>query len=436
MISQHLSPRFLPKALLLICLCSTGCVTRQLDRDYATFSADYATDMNWQMLLNLARLDQGHPAYFMAVGEIRLDRSQTANLNLTGNSSHTTGKTVAAAVTNTVTNVLGGTLAPGGSANASPKFVFIPINSEEASRQLLAPISIDAFNMLYQQGWPVDQLMRVLVERIEVEIKHGDRTESIVLVNSPLRGTPESFARFLRACEIVRELQKSGGLSLVTEERFQPSSAAEVTNVSAKELLDAADKNRAWQRNPQGAAWQLGAMRTSYRFRAKQSIVDDVIGRFQTKGDPDYAASLANLQAVLESTVSSGPADPAAARGAATRSVLILRSFRSVLEAVAQEQRAMAELQRDQDFARLVPPRQLRPVIQTDWEGVKREFAPPAIALTYGKRHYQITDPAGGPATNLDSRWNRDVFRLLVQLSSQVTVDITKFQRQVLEVTQ
>jgi hypothetical protein len=31
--------------------------------------------------------------------------------------------------------------------------------------------------------------------------------------------------------------------------------------------------------------------------------------------------------------------------------------------------------------------------------------------------------------------WNRDVFRLMVALSSQVTVDISKFQRQVLELS-
>jgi len=73
-------------------------------------------------------------------------------------------------------------------------------------------------------------------------------------------------------------------------------------------------------------------------------------------------------------------------------------------------------------------------VLQLDWQGVDTPLASPAVQLDYAGHHYQITDPAVGPAVNADSRWNRDVFRLLVNLSSQVTVDITKFQRQVLEV--
>jgi len=425
-----------PSLLVLSSLLLTSCVTRQLDRDFATFSADYATDMNWQMLLNLARLDHGHPAYFMAVGEIRLDRNMSAQTQLSGNSTRTTGNVVASAVTNTVSNVLGASIAPGVSASASPKFVFIPLNGEETARQLLAPISIDAFNMLYQQGWPADQLLRVLVERIEVDLRHDDKVESIVLFNSPTRGSPESFARFLRACEIVRELQKAGGLSLIAEERFVPASQAEVAAISAKEMLEAADKSRAWQRTPQGNAWQLGAIRTSYRFRANQEIVDTVLGRFRTQSEPDNSAFIPNLQAVIESTVTTDHQDPAAPRGTPTRSVLILRSFRSMLEAVAQEQRAMAQLVNDADFTRLVPPRQLRPVLRTDWGDAKQEFAAPAIALTYAQRNYQITDPVAGGPESLEHRWNRDVFRLLVQLSSQVTVDITKFQRQVLELTQ
>ncbi len=409
----------------------TSCATKQLERDFASFSTDYASDMNWQMLLNLARLDHGHPAYFMAVGEIRLDRSQTSGLNMSGNSSHTTGRTVAAAVSNTVTNVLGGTVTPSASINASPKFVFIPINSEEAARQLLAPISIDAFNMLYQQGWPVDQLLRVLVERIEVELRNEDGTaEHIVLTNSPLRGTADSFARFLRVCEIVRELQRAGGLGLVAEERFTPVSNGVLPSVTSKDLLDASDKGRVWRRGEDG--WQLGTTRTAYRFRAKPEIVDQVIERFARRSDPDYAASLKNLHAVFEATVTSAPTENEGRRGSGTRSILVLRSFRSVLEAVAQEQRAMEEWVGDAAFAAQVPRRQLRPVLRTVWEK-GGEFAAPAAELTYAGIQYRVTDPASG-AADLDGRWNRDVFRLLVQLSSQVTVDITKFQRQVLEV--
>jgi hypothetical protein len=122
---------------------------------------------------------------------------------------------------------------------------------------------------------------------------------------------------------------------------------------------------------------------------------------------------------------------------------LILRSFNSVLDAVAQEQRAFNALSYDV-FEQQIPVDQRRPVLRTDWS----EFNPnetlkarngllrPVVNLNFNGKRYQITDPAKGDPLDPDCRWNRDVFRLLIDLSYQVTVDITKFQRQVLELSQ
>src|ERR1700740_1201663 len=68
----------LRSALAMLLLLVPACVTRQLEPDFSAFSTAYARDMNWQMLLNLARLDQGHPAYFMALGELRIPRTHSA----------------------------------------------------------------------------------------------------------------------------------------------------------------------------------------------------------------------------------------------------------------------------------------------------------------------------------------------------------------------
>ncbi len=429
----------LPRHLRLPLLAGTAlllgaCATKQLVPDFAEFSEAYAHDMNWQMLLNLARLDQGHPAYFMAIGEIRMARSESAGLNASGNGSNGSSKNIGASVTRSLSNSVSGALGASASASSNPSFVFIPINSEEAARQLLAPISIDVFNTLYQQGWPADQLIRVLVERIEVEIPDGKQSRNIILVNSPSRGTEESFARFLRACEIVRELQKAGGLNLVPEDRFTPLAGGEITTLTHREVMDAADKNRVWQKNPAGTGWQLGTLRQTYRFQAKQDIVDKVTANLRLSSAPDYQASLANLKTVLAATVGTNPADPSP-KAPGARSVLILRSFRSVLEAVAAEQRAFDTLSANASFTASVPSHQLRPILRTDWTGRAEKLDHDTVALDYRDNTYRIADPLG-IADPLDARWNRDVFRLLVQLSSQVTVDITKFQRQVLDVTQ
>jgi hypothetical protein len=297
----------------LASLALPACATRQLAPDFAAISDAYAENMNRQMLLNLARLDQGHPAYFMAIGEVRLARTQNTSLQGGGNSSNTEDITTAAAVTRRVTQVLGGNLSGSGQNGVSPTFVFIPINSEEASKQLLSPIPVEVFATLYEQGWPVDQLLRVMVERIEVRFDDPERLP-ILLVNSPTRAHQEMFARFLRTCEVIRELQTHGGLRLATEESFTSLGTLEVDagKLSAKDLNDSADKGRVWERGG-GGGYVLGTRRNKLRF---------------------------------------------------------------------------------------------------------------------------VADPANLSPASLDARWNRDIFRLLINLSSQVTVDITKFQRQVLELTQ
>src|SRR6202043_136162 len=75
-------------------------------------------------------------------------------------------------------------------------------------------IPTDVFFTLYQQGYPIDQLLRLLVESIESTLPTG---ENVVLINSPTSGMRKtsgsgelSYARFLRACAILREMQLSG----------------------------------------------------------------------------------------------------------------------------------------------------------------------------------------------------------------------------------
>jgi len=114
---------------------------------------------------------------------------------------------------------------------------------------------------------------------------------------------------------------------------------------------------------------------------------------------------------------------------------LVLRSFNRTMEAVATEQSGFAALPAvDPQFARVVPAIEQRPILQLIWTN-KTALLPPLETIDYAKKTYQITDPVLGPLDPAAS-WNRDVFRLIVDLSSQVTVDISKFQRQVLELNQ
>jgi len=490
---------------VVACLALVACATRQFEPDFTTYSEAYAQNQNWQMLLNIARLDQGYPSYFLAIGAIHLLRNETGSLQGAGTISRTAGQTVSNTVSRTVSNVLSGTLTPNVSDNVQPSFDFIPINSTEAAQQLLAPISIDAFNTLYQQGWPVDQLLRVMVERIEVDFYGTDGKDTrLVLTNSPSRAENwKLFARFLRACEVVRELQKKGGLRLAVEQG--PSHLGEggagqgvfVGTASASTAGGAgsggagkgdAGKSRSGGsgsgssdapstdvKGGPGAADQ----QTIYRFEADPTILNEVLadlsqessfmragpeeaqeavdasGRAESVKAPEAGGPMWNFSQVFKSplTVSSGA--PLASDAATTEegpgveprkapkpgtvhTVLVLRSFRNMLDAVAQEQRSWDALAGDPSvhFLDYVPARQRHPVLRTDWSGLTAPRLPPVISVSFHGKRYEITDPKDGDPLDINARWNRDVFRLLIDLSAQVSVDITKFQRPVLELSQ
>jgi hypothetical protein len=51
---------------------------------------------------------------------------------------------------------------------------------------------------------------------------------------------------------------------------------------------------------------------------------------------------------------------------------------------------------------------------------------PALVAVDYQGQSYQVTDPVTGKVDE-SSSWNRDVFRLLAELATQVSVDISKF---------
>jgi hypothetical protein len=83
----------------------------------------------------------------------------------------------------------------------------------------------------------------------------------------------------------------------------------------------------------------------------------------------------------------------------------------------------------------MVPDFERRPILQLVWTDKKAARTYRLEKVDYAGKTYEIADPVLDPL-NPVATWNRDVYCLLVELSSQVTVDISKFQRQVLELSQ
>jgi hypothetical protein len=73
-----------------------------------------------------------------------------------------------------------------------------------------------------------------------------------------------------------------------------------------------------------------------------------------------------------------------------------------------------------------IPESERRPILQLKWNGDSPKLLPALISLDYQGVSYQVTDPDTGMVDESAS-WNRDVFRLLAELATQVSIDISKF---------
>jgi hypothetical protein len=76
-------------------------------------------------------------------------------------------------------------------------------------------------------------------------------------------------------------------------------------------------------------------------------------------------------------------------------------------------------------FAQAVPPIEQVPSLRLTF-GAGDKAGPALVEVTYRGKNYMIAD--GSDATVAENQfWNRDMFRLVNQLTAQVTVDISKF---------
>jgi len=472
----------------------TSCVSTTMHAHFRDYNTAYADALNEQMLLNLARLQNGHPAYYLAIGAIddRMTVSGSASVGNTGTfTDQKTTVSPAGTITRLLSSVFGYNVSGGTTSTVNPEFQFIPINNQETAEQVLQPMDPNVFLSLYQQGYPVDQLLRIMVERVETpRLLSG---EQFVLINSPTCGTPEYYERFLRACAILRTLQMHGYLSLEAKPDLEPlgpvsfaskqsgpsgpqgsdgkpqlsgaGSAEEGdSNPTLTDFTDAEAKNMVLMPTNQNKGWMVYRKRAVPKFFLRYGYVSTVtatneasrqeqmirqmianvspIIEFLKTNSADYPdigdnySAITNVVCALYTGISIqtdvGDSDTNATR-------LVLRSFNRTMESVASEQVGFDALAADTDdaanFTNMIPAFERRPILQMIWNDKTDTLEPPLETVHYAGQTYQITDPVMSPL-NSAATWNRDTFRLLVGLNSLVTVDISKFQRQVLELEQ
>jgi hypothetical protein len=400
---------------LLVCaLILSGCGAARYRADYNGFNAAYADSSNHQMLLNLARLDQHDPTYFLQFGQISVQYQVTSSANVVGNDSVPQSTFHIPFVTGAATVAAG--------ASTTPSFTFIPVADDKVAQQLLLPVPPDVLYTLFQQGAPVDQLLRLMVERFEIQLP-GD-AKITTFSNTPGRTAPWSYATFLKICAIAREFQLDGHLKLRATEQFVPLADkwASKDQPMAKDLLDAHDKGFTYQKQPDGT-WALGQNELMPSF-VLDGGANETFERLRKNPVYREGISLENVRTLLSGdgfSVQGKLVDKSDAG-----SHLVLRSFLNILAAAAQEQTNFDVAIRSSSMMNHIPDTERRPILKLKWNGDSAKLLPSLVSLDYQGQSYLITDPDSGKVDEAAS-WNRDVFRLLTELGSQVSVDISKF---------
>jgi hypothetical protein len=453
----------------------TGCGPKRLRADFRGFEMAYADTSNQEVLLNLARLQNRDPTYFFKLGQI--SSSYRLQATLTGNGNYINSGTLPG-----YSNVNGGGT-PGLLMENDPAFTFVPVNDDTNAQLLLKPIPAETFFGLYQQGWRLDQLFRLMVDRIEW--RHQDTSGECVVDefrNVPpmvytVNGQPDTsysrdqdqlsrYATFLRVAAVAYALQKHGHLVLRGKNVFTPYDTngypvADPKPVGdtkpangaplAKDIADAAAKGDGWEKNEAGQ-WIFGHISLTPVFYLSPSLTTTgdtsvVLGHIQSEllKDPDFSGlkdgdamkQVLGVVATGFSIQGNTSIDPAEEKSCSAPPHLYLRSLLGLMAAAAQEEQPFESVMAANpviekipggvtlNFRQAVPAIESQPALRLN-KTAEADADKPLVVIPYKGKLYQIADVAS-PDQPENQYWNRDMFRLTTQLTSQVTVDISKF---------
>ncbi len=473
-------PRFLLVVLVLPLL--SGCGPKRMKADFRGFESAFAETSNREVLLNLARLQNRDPTYFFKLGQITSSYRMQASLTGAGN--------YVIQGTGSGGNATGGGT-PGLLFENDPVFTFIPVSDDTNAQLLLKPVPPEFFYILYQQGWRVDQLMRLMIDRIE--LSHSINGQCVVqtIRNQPPPLTqgkvsdPESlsdYVIFLRVAAVAYELQKHGYLLLQVTKQFvpfdtksaidnpPPATGSEGTGKpsnpstpNASDIAKAASSDTSWELIDN--QWVLGQNVTGAKFvlnppppdsATAPKSVTDAIGQELLAGDElnelkqgeTLAQTLATLNqgfsieaAQTPKTAPIGEASPTGQQCEPPH--LLMRSLLGLMSAAAQEQAPFDALLKDTE---IIPPSRWNTTANSTPSGTFVQEVPkieqiPTLRIAWTSRDkgrapliqvdyagkQYFIADSGDPPFPEDQYWNRDMFRLISQLQAQVSVDISKF---------
>ena len=426
-------------ALALVAL--PGCGATRLRADFKGYENAYAESSNRQMLLNLARLNQHHPTYFFKMGQISTQYRVQFGLNGNGTYSPTGNA-----------NGVGGGGTPNLLYEQDPIFQFIPVGGDVVAQQLLTPIDPQHFYDLFNQGYRLDQLMRLLVDRIEYS---DPKTGALQIIrNTPSGDNVEGYLTFLRVSALAYELQRRGHLVITGKPSSFQVIMTGLPAPLAKDVNDTQAKNLIWRQTADGKSWELGQDVPQFAFQLILPVLPEKAKQTPDKDCPDKFNSADNLllceiykdMPLLKDVQSLAPTIGLLKAGLAIKgnyatqdttgaepAHFVLRSFIGAIAAASQEDNVFDAIlnkgKKIPDQARIPPEEADHPLLKLIWSGkidAETQLTPSLVELDYMGKTYRVADEKSDDPLK-QSSWNRDMFRLIFEISSRVTVDISKF---------
>lgn len=194
--------RLLPLSVVATAVVLAGCSgPGALRSGYIEYAHAQAQVGNQQTLLNLARIRNGHPPYFLQMGPITAAYSFTRGTS----GSYSRLDNPMPGLAQTVSQVLG----LSGSATEAPMFNFAPLSGPGFSAVIMKPIDPRTFSGLAAQGFSATALVRMLAEEVTLTTASGQKA---VLRNVFDADDADNYGDFLRLVEGLQALQYARAL--------------------------------------------------------------------------------------------------------------------------------------------------------------------------------------------------------------------------------
>jgi hypothetical protein len=373
------------------------------------------------------------------------------------------------------TSPLNKTIAGGGSTGTTleqdPTFTFIPVSDDTIAQQLLQPIQSTHFYILFQQGWRLDQLMRLMVNRIEFT---PSGTNSVhVIRNAPSSDNEADFMTFLRISALAYELQRKGHLVVAGKSHYQViATHLDLKTVAAKDITDANAQGYIWKETDDGKYWELGKNVIEPEFKlnppdpnsstipcpatfqlpdkykaspAERLLACEISNDAEVK-ELASADSLIPALRIIEAgfVVTGDSGDKTQTTDSQSGSAqFVMRSLIGAMAAAAEEEDVFNEILGHKECPLTgtppagcqgrIPAVERYPLLTLTWkhtwssEDEEKPLTNSLVELDYMGTTYRVADIANKDDLLLQSSWNRDMFRIISQLSSEITVDLSKF---------